>query len=208
MTRAVAATVLAVGLATAGSAVASQGSGRGEDRPQGGSSPVRQPSGSPDVKNPRGGAAPAGKRQDCRAPGKGLAPVRGAAVGAGGQIDIAGSGQVRLDGSFMAWGTVKGMTVRVTDRAGDGMVRVGAACVPLVPGSGGRRTAVITSPGQRFLVDGTRMRVEIAGPGSLAIAVTGSGTGVLKGVGTFTVNNGERKGWPLKPIDLALAPTG
>lgn len=203
MTRAVVAAVALMGVA-AGGALANPGNGPGPNPP-----PPAQAGGDGGggSANSRGAGPPA-RRGGCRAPGQGLAPVRGAGVSAGGQIDIEGAGQVRLDGSFMAWGTVNNMSVRVIDRAGDGMVRVGAACVPLTPGPGGRRTATINSPAQRFLVDGTRMRVEISGPGSLAIAVTGSGTGVLKGVGTFTVNNGERKGWPLKPIDLALAPTG
>jgi hypothetical protein len=69
------------------------------------------------------------------------------------------------------------------------------------------RTATVRSPNGRFLVDGTDVRVDISGRGSLAIAVTGSGTGLLNGVGTFTVNNGNPQSWPLKPIDLALAPT-
>lgn len=128
------------------------------------------------------------------------------AVGAGGQIDIEGSGRVRLSGSFMTWGTVQGMSIKVTDQRGDGMLRVGAACVPLRPSGGGTRTATVRSPSGRFVVDGTSVRVEISGRGSLAIAVTGSGTGLLNGVGTFTVNNGNPQSWPLRPIDLALAP--
>ena len=57
----------------------------------------------------------------------------------------------------------------------------------------------------RILIDGTDIRVDLSGRGSLAIAITGSGSGMLDGVGTFTVNNGSPQSWPLKPIDLALA---
>ena len=158
-----------------------------------------------------GSAGPGGPstspQRGCRAPGKNLNPVKAGSVGAGGQIDIEGSGRVVLNGSFMTWGTVRGMSIRVTDQRGDGMLRVGASCVPLRPGGSGTRTATVRSPSGRFVVDGTDVRVDISGRGSLAIAVTGSGTGLLNGVGTFTVNNGSPQSWPLKPIDLALAPT-
>jgi hypothetical protein len=107
----------------------------------------------------------------------------------------------------MTWGTVRGMSITVTDQRGDGMLRVGASCVPLRAAGGGMRTATVRSPSGRFVVDGTAVRVDISGRGSLAIAVTGSGTGLLNGVGTFTVNNGNPQSWPLKPIDLALAPS-
>jgi hypothetical protein len=107
----------------------------------------------------------------------------------------------------MTWGTVQGMSIRVTDQQGDAMLRVGASCVPLRPSGGGTRTATVRSPRGRFVVDGTSIRLDISGRGSLAIAVTGSGTGLLNGVGTFTVNNGNPQSWPLKPIDRALAPT-
>jgi len=156
----------------------------------------------------------------CRAPGKNLAPVKTGPVvaggqiaieGAGGQIDIEGAGQVRLSGSFMSWGTVRGMSIKVQDRGGDGMVRVGRRCVRFaaVPNARGKpvRTVMLRSPRNRFLIDGTNIRVTISGAGSLAIAVTGSGTGLLNGVGTFRVNNGNPQSWPLKPINLALAPT-
>ncbi len=156
----------------------------------------------------------------CRAPGKNLAPVKIGPVaaggqiaieGAGGQIDIEGAGQVRLSGSFLSWGTVRGMSITVQDRGGDGIVRVGRRCVRFapVPDARGRpvRTVMLRSPHARFLIDGTNVRVTIFGAGSLAIAVTGSGTGLLNGVGTFRVNNGNPQSWPLKPINLALAPT-
>ncbi len=158
----------------------------------------------------QGPRAPAAEGK-CRAPGKNLAPVKTDPVGAGGQIDIEGAGQVRLSGSFMSWGTVSGMSITVQDRGGDGMVRVGRRCVRFapVPDARGRpvRTVMLRSPHARFLIDGTNVRVTISGAGSLAIAVTGSGTGLLNGVGTFRVNNGNPQGWPLKPINLALAPT-
>ena len=64
------------------------------------------------------------------------------------------------------------MTVRIVDRAGDGMVRVGGDCVPMVPAGGGTRMAMLRSPQQRFLVDGTQLHVDISGRGSLAVAVT------------------------------------
>ena len=150
-----------------------------------------------------GGAPP---QKSCRAPGKNLNPVKTGSVGAGGQIDIEGSGRVTLTGSFMSWGTVKGMSITITDQRGDGMLRVGRDCIAFRP-RGRVRTATVRSPNGRFLVDGTDVRVDISGRGSLAIAVTGSGTGLLNGVGTFTVNNGNPQSWPLKPIDLALAPT-
>jgi hypothetical protein len=165
-------------------------------------------SGSGSAPGADGPGAPAPPPQrGCRSPGKNLNPVKTGSVGAGGQIDIEGSGRVTLNGSFMTWGTVRGMSIRVTDQRGDGMLRVGAACVPLRPGRGGMRTATVRSPNGRVVVDGTGVQVDISGRGSLAIAVTGSGTGLLNGVGTFTVNNGNPQSWPLKPIDLALAPT-
>ncbi len=156
--------------------------------------------------------APAAQAQGkCRAPGKNLAPVKTGPVDAGGQIEIEGAGQVRLSGSFMSWGTVRGMSIKVQDRGGDGMVRVGRRCVRFapVPDARGRpvRTVMLRSPHNRFLIDGTNVRVTISGAGSLAIAVTGSGTGLLNGVGTFRVNNGNPQSWPLKSINLALAPT-
>lgn len=148
----------------------------------------------------------ANHKRGCRSPGKNLSPAKAGPISAGGQIDIEGSGRVTLSGSFMTWGTVRGMRIRVTDQRGDGMLRVGASCVPLRSSGGGTRTATVRSPKGRFVVDGTRVRLEISGRGSLAIAVTGSGTGLLNGVGTFTVNNGDPRSWPLKAIDLALAP--
>lgn len=155
----------------------------------------------------RPGGPAAAPQRGCRSPGKNLSPVKTGSVGAGGQIDIEGSGRVTLSGSFMTWGTVRGMSIKVTDQRGDGMLRVGASCVPLRSAGGGTRTATVRSPSGRVVVDGTAVRVDISGRGSLAIAVTGSGTGLLNGVGTFTVNNGNPQSWPLKPIDLALAPT-
>ncbi|MDA2953997.1 MAG: hypothetical protein O2976_05230 [Actinomycetota bacterium] len=147
---------------------------------------------------------PSHSKGGCRSPGTKLNPVTTGAVGAGGQVNIRGAGRVRLLGSFMSWGTVRGMTIRVEDRRGDGMLRVGAKCIPFkrVTKSGGTRTrvAVATSPRGRFLIDGTDIRVNLSG-----IAITGSGSGMLDGVGTFTVNNGSPQSWPLKPIDLALA---
>ena len=154
-------------------------------------------------------SVPSHSKGDCRSPGTKLNPVTTGAVGAGGQVNIQGAGRVRLLGSFMSWGTVRGMTIRVEDRRGDGMLRVGAACIPFkrVTKADGTRTrvAVAKSPRERFLIDGTDIRVDLSGRGSLAIAITGSGSGMLDGVGTFTVNNGSPQSWPLKPIDLALA---
>ena len=160
-----------------------QGPGQGEDRP----------------------APPA--KADCRAPGRNLAPVKAGSVPVGGLIYIEGSGRVRLQGSFMSWGTVSGMTLKVVDRTGDGLAKVAGKCVRFRPSGGRERSATITSPRGQILVDGTDIRMEIRGRGSLAISVTGSGTGDLYGVGTFTVNSGAPKSWPLDTIDLALAPT-
>lgn len=159
-------------------------------------------------------AAPGGNRpgpppkSDCRAPGRNLAPVTAGSVPVGSRIRIEGSGEVRLRGSFMSWGTVSGMDIKVVDRAGDGLMKVAGRCIRFSKPSGARgRSAVVASPRGQVLVDGTDVRMEITGPGSLTISVTGTGTGKLNGVGTFTVNNGTPMSWPLREINLALAPT-
>jgi hypothetical protein len=147
-------------------------------------------------------------RASCRSAGAARqSPGKVKTVGVGGQIGIEGSGHVRLRGSFMSWGSLQqDMTIRVVDHAGDGVLRVGKSCVTLRPTRRGTRVAVLRSPRQRFMLDGSNMRVDIIGDGFMCIAVTGSGKGELNGVGTFTVNQGEKKSWPLEPIDLALAP--
>jgi len=190
-------------------ALASQGGSSQGGPSQGGPSQGGPSQGGPSQGGPSQGG-PSQGRGDCRSPGTNLSPVKTGAVGAGGQVNIQGAGRVRLQGSFMSWGTVRGMTIRVEDRRGDGMLRVGAACIPfkrVTKADGTRiRVAVAQAPRERFLIDGTGIRVDLSGKGSLAIAITGSGSGVLDGVGTFTVNNGSPQSWPLKPIDLALAP--
>ena len=147
-------------------------------------------------------------RASCRSAGAARqSPRKVKAVSVGGQIGIEGSGHVQLRGSFMSWGTLQqDMTIRVVDHAGDGVLRVGRSCVALRPTPRRTRMAVLHSPKQRFMIDGSDIRVDISGDGFMSIAVTGSGKGELNGVGTFTVNQGAKKSWPLAPIDLALAP--
>lgn len=126
----------------------------------------------------------------------------------GGRILVEGAGDVRLEGSFLAYGTVKDMDLVIEDRAGDGVVRVGRSCRALTPDrrNRGMRKVRISSPTSRFTVEGTRIRLRVEGGGYLAIAITGSGRGKLDGVGTYRVNDGADRNWPIHPINLALGP--
>ncbi len=135
------------------------------------------------------------------APGRVTAPP-------GGQILLEGAGDVRLEGSFLAWGTVNDMDLIIEDRAGDGVVRVGSVCRALTPDrrNRGMRKVRISSPTSRFTIEGSRIRLRVEGRGSLAIAITGSGHGELDGVGTYRMNGGAPRNWPIHPINLALGP--
>lgn len=126
----------------------------------------------------------------------------------GGQIYIEGSGVVRLDGSFLAWGTVTGMDLIIEDRGRDGVVRMGGSCRALTSGKSqpGTRRVRISSPRGPFSIEGSGIHVTIRGRGSLAIAITGRGRGRLDGVGTYRVNGGAARNWTMRPINLALGP--
>lgn len=141
-------------------------------------------------------------------PPSGPAAAGGAMAPPGGQIDIEGSGVVRLNGSFLAWGTVTRMDLVIEDRGRDGVVRVGRSCRALTRDKRhpGTRRVRISSPRSRFSIEGSRIRLTIRGRGSLAIAITGRGRGELDGVGTYRVNGGAARTWPVHPINLALGP--
>lgn len=148
---------------------------------------------------PGGGNGPAG--QAAPAP-----PADG-----GGQAFVDGAGNVRVSGNFLAFGDVRGMTVRVTDRYGDARVRIGGKVVmrPIRGANGSTRRSITVRTGtqQRVSVEGCRAEAVFRGTGNVTLSITGEGLVRLDGVGTFHVNNGAERSWPLRPVTLPLRPT-
>lgn len=132
-------------------------------------------------------------------------------AGGGGQAFVDGAGSVRVSGNFLAFGDVRGMTVRVTDRYGDARVRIGGKVVmkPIRGAKGSTRRTITLRAGtqQRVSVEGCRADVVFRGAGNVALSITGAGLVRLDGVGKFHVNNGAERSWPLRPLTIPLRPT-
>lgn len=71
----------------------------------------------------------------------------------GGQAFVDGAGGVRVSGNFLAFGDVRGMTVRVTDRYGDAQVRIGGKVVmkPIRGANGSTRRSITVRAGTQQL---------------------------------------------------------
>ena len=128
----------------------------------------------------------------------------------GGQAFVDGAGNVRVSGNFLAFGDVRGMTVRVIDRYGDAKVRIGGKVVmkPVRRANGSTRRSITVRAGtqRRVSVEGCRAEVAFRGRGNVTLSITGEGRVRLDGVGTFHVNNGAERSWPLRPVTLPLRP--
>ncbi len=145
-------------------------------------------------------------------PGKGgTRPAPTAPASGGGQMQVNGAGTVRVTGNFLAWGDVRGMTVRVTDRYGDALVVVGRKRVlrPLQGADGTARRSITLRPGpkQRVRIEGCRATVTFRGTGNIFISVSGEGAVRLDGVGTFRVNGRAERSWPLRARTIPLRPS-
>lgn len=135
----------------------------------------------------------------------------GIPAGGGGQVYLDGAGSVRVQGNFLAFGDVAAMSVRVTDRYGDARVRLGGRpmMTPVKRSDGATRRHVDLPPGprRRVSIEGSRAEVSFRGDGNVTLSITGAGTVRLEGVGTYRVNNGAGRGWPMGPVAIRLAPT-
>lgn len=154
-----------------------------------------------DPTSSRAGGADGTRTQTAPAPPK----------GGGGQAFVDGAGTVRVAGNFLAFGDVRGMTIRVTDRYGDARVRIGGKVVmrPVRRATGTTRRSITLRAGskRRLSIEGCRADVVFRGAGNVTLSITGAGLVRLDGVGTFHVNNGAERSWPLRPVTLPLRPT-
>ncbi|MSO43882.1 MAG: hypothetical protein EXQ74_01005 [Thermoleophilia bacterium] len=130
----------------------------------------------------------------------------------GGQLYVDGAGYVRIRGSFLAFGDVGGMTVTVTDHAGNARVILAGKRLrfPRRPTQArGGPSHITFRPASRNILslDGTNIVAEFRGSGNVTLSITGNGTARLDGVGTFRQNTRGTESWPLRPIDLPLRAT-
>lgn len=131
----------------------------------------------------------------------------------GGQVSVDGAGSVRVTGNLLAYGDLRGISVRVIDRYGNARVLVDGRpmMTPLRNARGKAPRSVTLRPGpkQRVTIEGYRVDALFRGArtGNLSLSITGVGTVRLDGVGTYQVNGRAERSWPLKPVTIPLRPT-
>ncbi|HWH15192.1 MAG TPA: hypothetical protein VNT51_10635 [Miltoncostaeaceae bacterium] len=124
-----------------------------------------------------------------------------------GRLYADGSGAVTLEGDVLAYGVGMGppVTLRVVDRTGDARVMV--AGVLLEPRRTRRTLEYRVRTGERFMVSGGRVSIEVRGD-RLSISAAGVGMARLRGRGRYVLNDVTGPRWHGRTLRVAAPAPG
>lgn len=121
---------------------------------------------------------------------------------ASGQIELAGGGQVTLQGRLAVSANLPSRAVlRLIDRAGDASVHLAGKPV----GFNRNRRALVRGASGIVFASGSDLTLQVTGA-RIELSAAGIGRATLRGAGRVRVNLGPERAWPRGVIKLAPGP--